>query len=1528
MKKSAVIVVMIGCLLLFTNLSAAATTFVKQSPVHEKEVGIVSIATTDLVPLSPAEEEETTSFDTLEEDEKELEVLDIITIQQPYLHGQSQTFAVADAGGPYSGQKDSPITFDGSHCFCIPGSTHTWDFGDDNDRTLGYGLYPTHTYSREGVYYATLTVTKSNGDTYLDLAPVYVGQDNDHLFPYGGCNYKAETDEQIIFDASQSISTDPGAYPLKYRWNFGDGSEYTSWSTDPTTTYSYERERVYKIKLEIKDKYGNTRCDVLHADIGCSFSTIQNLFINGDSIFDDILSILFDDWEGGMFFCQWFNVKIYTKYNEIEKYTSIYSFNDAQNKKIDVNNDGIDDVRIGGVTFFRLLSDSPRASPFNSNIESYQFETTFSNIQLLSSGAIGFADEFTICLQFTFPPIIADNYETFGLAEPTVKIGYHMNAEKEKPYQQISVTHVFRPFLLAKLGLMSNGNSQQNNTVPNGQQNVIIAQQSAQASVRPIGITKGAGLIGTGSTTTMTTSLTTMNEQMNAQQQNPIMSPLENSGVYPEHGVIIDGITGEAISLIGIVENNEYTTTLEITFESIFTPFTLTHRRGDTCRDIDLSGSDASSVAFSITRENTQGSVTLGMLINPIEYLGFHLDIRRENNERQLTFNIDNPPENVILFTETEDAQGQHDGKYLYMTHPPEIIELRWLPRLDEGYIALDINQGSSDFEIGLCDDLEEPETKVFLSNIPATVDLSWQIMLEQPRSIALSSNITGLTLNAELKDVTQPNHGIDFQATVEDALQLTFEWSLPDGYFSLQRSTTTIFFDFFFSQESATLDIFGTYTAGEGDGLTFTFPNLEQGVIEIGTGKTVDMHLSAENLQTTATLSTDITFAQEGQVKLEWDESTSLHLNASHALTFSQFDLSAPQVSLTADEIGLASASHFNVRVGDELQLGGENQVTLSNIDAALGNWSGTLASGQSVGDFDIILRPYEKYCEVDVNNNLALEDIRLVYDSPLDQYDTTFSIATFDTQHGSTLWFDFMDATPKFDIQGMHVLDLVALDLAIGSAINFSIPSFEIGGSGHLYSEFNAQHFYVSSDVNVDWDLDIHTVNYGEWYLNGTFSGNGTMDVTEWQPGHSGQVTFSVLSPVYHSLELIHGDLVINIGNINLSSGSLDINWEREALFESGKFNLTNNGISGSLSLLKLSYDDAQDPIAIELGDLTIQPGTFSIDWLRKASNRKIFHIENSLIATLGLVKAAWDDKTVTIGNLGLTPGEFKFTWDTLNNRITINNGMAGLGPLCSYEDSERKLSMDLTNLVSDYSKTMELRWFEVDEKVIGVSLDTDDTDLVDWIEFESIRYDPTEATGRRIALNGLKADNFKIMKNTEGKLEISGKLYIASGFTYSRLTDLENDTWEDLTVTWDLQNDLKMITMSSEFDPAIKLLSAELLGITFTSEVTLTDYLQVKWKLDTPGQKEFHLDTDGNVFSSLSFSLVGPNGKGIEIVGGGLWADDFYVTWQLWPPQEFDVSSGGDIGYDTATVYGTVDYGTTWIEIWPFASGSQHT
>jgi len=1525
MKKTPVVVIIIGCLLLFANVSVAgsAATISRALCKDSRDLVKSTIEQPDLdqqlaednFSITPEEGKDVALQQSEESVSEEVEEGKTVekSANQGTFHGHQVTLKIANAGGPYSGQKDAAITFDGSSCFYVPGSTYVWDFGDDNDRAHGYGLHPTHVYSRDGVYYATLTVTKSSGDTYLDIAPVYIGQDNNHLIPLGGCSYEAETGEQITFDASQSMSTDPDAYPLKYRWDFGDGEDYTSWSTDPIITHSYETERVYKVKLEVKDRYGNTRCDILHADIGGSFSDIRNFFINGDSIFDDILSMLFDDWEGGIFFCQWLDVKIYTKYNDIEKYTTIYSFDDARSKKIDVNNDGIDDVHIGDVTFFKLLSDSPRASPFNSNIESYQFETTFSNIRILSSGAISFNDNFTICLQFTFPPIIADNYEIFGLAEPTVKIGYHMDAEKEKPYQQISVTHIFRPFLLAKLGIMNNGNSQQNNMVPNGQQNIMIVQQSAQASVEPIARTTGTG--NTGSTTTMATS-PSMNMQMNAQQQNP-MVPLENSGIYPEHGVTIDGINGETISLIGIVENNDYTTTLEIKFESIFTPFTLTHRRGDTCRDVDLSGSDSSAITFSITRENADGSATLGMLINPIDYLGFHLDIGRENDERQVTFNIDNPPENVILFAETEDSQGQQDGRYFYMKHIPEMIELRWLPRLDNGYIALDIDQGPSNFEVGLCDDLEEPLTKLYLTDLPTTLELGWTISPDEPREISISSNTAGLTLYAEVTDAAQENQNIEFYATSTENFEISIQWSLQQGWFKLLRSVTEIDFGFSLQQENLLLDITGTYATGSEDGLTFTFSNfLEQGSIEVGSNRTIDLTVDVVNLETDASLHTGVIFNTEGNVNMQWDQSTIITIDGDGSIGVYNFNLTCAACSITVDDITLADSGHFGIELEEDrqLQLSGNGQLTVSNFSGDFTYWSGSISSASTVGNLDILLKPMDKYCKIESSHFLALAGFDIEYAGPEQEYDLDFEIDYFSMAYGGTTWLDFNSDIPKVNVNGGGAVDVDNLYFSIGSgsanAIEVAIPSAHLYREGTIYAEWNEDYLFVDATVDFDWDITIETLNYGNWEARGSIEGSLSMDAA-WEDG-SGSIEFVIDEPgLAHNFEIIHDDLTLNLGTFFFEPGIITFEWQREMFPNNGHFNILNNGINGNLTLCKITYPPSE--FELELGNITVDSGNFHMDWSR-ATNKKTLHIDNSMTINIDLIKVTWSGKTTAL-NMGiLSTGEFKFMWDTLNKKITVNNGISGLGASCYYEDADRKLSVTFTNLEDDYTKTTTLKWYEEQNGGIsGVYLDTDDAPLADWVQFESIKGD----TGRRITLAGLQADNFYI-KKVDNKLEWGGKLYLANHLIFSKLI---NDEWKDLDVQWDIQDDEKMIKFESEFDLTLNILSADILGFTINTDVDLTDYLEIRWKLET-GSKLFYLDTNGDTIANIVFTIVHDTGLGIQVIGGGVQAEGFQVSWTLWPPQEANVSVSGYIDYESIGIYASL--GGDWYKVWPWGGG----
>ena len=76
--------------------------------------------------------------------------------------GEGNQPPTADPNGPYTGEVGMPLTFDGTGSSDPEGSlvAYDWDFGDGN---VGTGPTPTHTYTVEGTYNVTLTVTDEAG---------------------------------------------------------------------------------------------------------------------------------------------------------------------------------------------------------------------------------------------------------------------------------------------------------------------------------------------------------------------------------------------------------------------------------------------------------------------------------------------------------------------------------------------------------------------------------------------------------------------------------------------------------------------------------------------------------------------------------------------------------------------------------------------------------------------------------------------------------------------------------------------------------------------------------------------------------------------------------------------------------------------------------------------------------------------------------------------------------------------------------------------------------------------------------------------------------------------------------------------------------------------------------------------------------------------------------------------------------------------------------------------------------------------
>ncbi|MFC1713662.1 C10 family peptidase [Candidatus Poribacteria bacterium] len=80
------------------------------------------------------------------------------------------TAPVADASGPYAGEVDEDVTFDGSGSSDADGDlplTYTWDFGDGNEDTTQSPM-TTHTYSAADTYTVTLTVSDGSDSSTPD----------------------------------------------------------------------------------------------------------------------------------------------------------------------------------------------------------------------------------------------------------------------------------------------------------------------------------------------------------------------------------------------------------------------------------------------------------------------------------------------------------------------------------------------------------------------------------------------------------------------------------------------------------------------------------------------------------------------------------------------------------------------------------------------------------------------------------------------------------------------------------------------------------------------------------------------------------------------------------------------------------------------------------------------------------------------------------------------------------------------------------------------------------------------------------------------------------------------------------------------------------------------------------------------------------------------------------------------------------------------------------------------------------------
>ena len=161
--------------------------------------------------------------------------------------GTPNTAPIADLKGPYSGDEDTPVTFDGSASYDPDEGdtiTYSWDFGDGG---TGAGAIHAHIYPDSGTYNVSLVVNDGKVNSEPANTTVEINEINDAPVADAGPDQEALVEQQVSFDGSASFDDDGDS--LSYEWDFGDGA--TSTEVKPTNTFFIPG--TYTVTLTVSD---------------------------------------------------------------------------------------------------------------------------------------------------------------------------------------------------------------------------------------------------------------------------------------------------------------------------------------------------------------------------------------------------------------------------------------------------------------------------------------------------------------------------------------------------------------------------------------------------------------------------------------------------------------------------------------------------------------------------------------------------------------------------------------------------------------------------------------------------------------------------------------------------------------------------------------------------------------------------------------------------------------------------------------------------------------------------------------------------------------------------------------------------------------------------------------------------------------------------------------------------------------------------------------------------------------------------
>ncbi len=168
--------------------------------------------------------------------------------------------------GGVSFPMDEPITFRVSAWqYYLPIVRYAWDL--DHDPSSGFNETPGITVNQTswsfhapGEYQVCVRIHDANSYTERVLTVAI----ND-VPPTARFVSQISGAGNVTFDGSGSLDSPTDISGLEYRWNFGDGSGWTSWTNVSDAQHLYSSDGIYQTSLEVRDHWGEV--DSMNGDV-------------------------------------------------------------------------------------------------------------------------------------------------------------------------------------------------------------------------------------------------------------------------------------------------------------------------------------------------------------------------------------------------------------------------------------------------------------------------------------------------------------------------------------------------------------------------------------------------------------------------------------------------------------------------------------------------------------------------------------------------------------------------------------------------------------------------------------------------------------------------------------------------------------------------------------------------------------------------------------------------------------------------------------------------------------------------------------------------------------------------------------------------------------------------------------------------------------------------------------------------------------------------------------------------------------